>query len=74
MTVDYETVKSSVLFDTLAVYLAYSFDLLEIEKIRLRITDEGLTLPDPSGDEVLAALRWRSLERFHDHLLERLKP
>jgi inosine-uridine nucleoside N-ribohydrolase len=74
MTVDYETVKSSVLFDTVAVYLAYSADLLEMERIRLRITDDGLTLPDPAGDEVLAALRWRDLDGFHDHLLERLKP
>lgn len=74
MRVDYETVRSSVLFDTVAVYLTYSFDLLEMERIRLSISDEGLTLPDPSGDEVLAALHWRDLERFHDHLLERLKP
>jgi inosine-uridine nucleoside N-ribohydrolase len=72
MTVDYETVRSSVLFDTVAVYLAYSADLLEMEKIRLQITDDGLTLPDPGGDEVLAALRWRSLDEFYDHLLERL--
>jgi hypothetical protein len=34
MTVDYETLRSSVLFDTVAVYLAYSFDLLEMESIR----------------------------------------
>jgi inosine-uridine nucleoside N-ribohydrolase len=74
MSVDYETVKSSVLFDTVAVYLAYSTDLLEMEPIRLCITDNGLTLPDPDGDEVLAALRWRDLDGFYDHLLERLKP
>ncbi len=64
--------RSSTLFDTVAIYLAYSFDLLEMEKIRLRITDDGLTLPDPAGDDVLAALRWRDLDGFYDHLLERL--
>lgn len=74
MTVDYETVKSSVLYDTVAVYLAYAFDLLEMEKIHIRITDGGLTVPDPNGDEVLAALRWRSLDGFYEHLLERLNP
>ncbi|PWH14279.1 MAG: nucleoside hydrolase [Anaerolineae bacterium] len=74
MTVDYTDSKSSTLFDTVAIYLAYSFDLLEMENIRLRITDDGLTLPDPAGDEVLAALRWRDLDAFYDHLLERLKP
>lgn len=74
MTVDYETVRSSVLFDTVAIYLAYSFDRLELERIRLRISDDGLTLPDSQGDEVLAALRWRDLDGFHNHLIERLKP
>jgi inosine-uridine nucleoside N-ribohydrolase len=74
MTVDYTDSKSSTLFDVVAVYLAYCFDLLEMEKIRLRITEDGLTVPDPNGDEVLAALRWRDLEAFYDHLLERLKP
>lgn len=74
MTAGFETTRSSVLFDTVAVYLAYSTELLEIERIHLRITDNGLTLPDPDGDEVLAALRWRDLERFYDHLVGRLVP
>ncbi len=74
MTVDYTDSKSSTLFDVVAVYLAYCSDLLEMENIRLRITDDGLTLPDPEGDEVLAALRWRDLDAFLDHLLERLNP
>jgi hypothetical protein len=74
MTVDYEAIKSSVLFDTVAVYLAYSADLLEMETMRLRITDDGLTVADPGGDEVQAALRWSSLDSFCDHLLERLNP
>jgi inosine-uridine nucleoside N-ribohydrolase len=74
MTVDYSDTKTSTLFDTVAVYLAYSCDLLEMEKIRLSITEDGLTLPDPSGDEVLAALRWRDLDGFNQHLVERLKP
>jgi inosine-uridine nucleoside N-ribohydrolase len=72
MTVDYEETQSSTLFDTVAIYLAYSFDLLEMEKIHLRITDDGLTVPDPAGDEVLAALHWCDLNSFYDHLVERL--
>ncbi|MCG2788083.1 MAG: nucleoside hydrolase [Anaerolineae bacterium] len=74
MKVDYEDVKTSVLFDTVAVYLAYSANLLEMETIRLRVTDDGLTLLDPAGDEVKTALRWRDLDGFHQHLLERLNP
>jgi hypothetical protein len=74
MKVDYEDVKTSVLFDTVAVYLAYSANLLEMETIRLRVTDDGLTLLDPAGDEVKTALRWRDLDGFHQHLMERLNP
>jgi len=74
MKVDYEEVRSSTLFDTVAVYLAYSQDFLELEIERLRLTDDGLTIPDPTGYEVLAALRWRDLDGFCDHLVERLNP
>jgi inosine-uridine nucleoside N-ribohydrolase len=72
MMVDFEDAQSSTLFDTVAIYLAYSRDLVEMEKIRLRVTDDGLTVPDPAGDEVQVALRWRDMEAFYDHLLERL--
>ncbi|MBN1260148.1 MAG: nucleoside hydrolase [Anaerolineae bacterium] len=74
MTVDYEDVRSSTLFDTAAIYLAYSQAWLEVTPVRLRVTDEGLTLPDPAGHKVLAALRWRDLAAFYDHLVERLDP
>ena len=72
MKVDFEQVKSSTLFDTVAIYLAYSHDLLEMQKISLSISDEGLTCPDPAGQEVLAAMNWKNLEAFNDHLVERL--
>lgn len=68
---DFET-RSSTLFDTVAVYLAYATDLLEMEPVRLRVTDDGLTVPDPAGDPVLAALRWRDLDGFRHHLVARL--
>jgi len=74
MEVDYFETRSSTLFDTVAVYLAYGSDLLDMETIRLRITDDGLTIPDPTGNEVQVALRWRDLEGFLVHLLERLQP
>jgi inosine-uridine nucleoside N-ribohydrolase len=74
MTVDFEDSKSSTLFDTVAIYLAYSQHLVEVEKIRLSVTDDGLTIPDPGGDEVQVALRWRDLDGFYDHLLVRMNP
>jgi inosine-uridine nucleoside N-ribohydrolase len=64
---------SSTLFDTVAVYLAYARDLLNIEPIRLAITDQGFTDPDPAGDEIQVAMTWRDKEAFYDHLVERLQ-
>lgn len=72
MAVDFVETRSSTLFDTVAVYLAYATDLLEMEQVCLRITDDGLTVPDPGGSPVLAALRWHDLDGFLDHLLARL--
>ena len=74
VTVDLVDSRSSTLFDTVAIYLAYSQHLVEIERIRLSVTGDGLTVPDPAGDEVQLALRWRDLDAFYDHLVERLNP
>jgi inosine-uridine nucleoside N-ribohydrolase len=64
---------SSVLFDTVAVYMAYSQALLEMETVSVRITDDGMTVLDPSGYELRAALRWKDLNAFNRHLVERLQ-
>ncbi|MCS7202342.1 MAG: nucleoside hydrolase [Dictyoglomus sp.] len=71
--VDYQ-IESSTLFDTVAIYLAYSQNFLEIEPIKLKITDEGLTVPDEDGEEIEVAIRWKNYEAFLNHLIERLKP
>lgn len=66
------TVESSVLFDTVAVYLTYSHELLEIERIGLSVTDDGFTVPDGDGPEVDVAVRWKDLKQFERYLAERL--
>jgi inosine-uridine nucleoside N-ribohydrolase len=69
----YFAVRSTVLFDCVAIYLAYSEDLVEIETVRFTITDDGFTRRDPDGSCVArVALRWRNLAAFHDHLTTRL--
>lgn len=72
MKVDYEDFCSTTLFDTVAIYLAYSQDFLEIESIRLKVTDDGLTIPSNNGDEIRVALRWKNLNAFLDHLVDRI--
>jgi inosine-uridine nucleoside N-ribohydrolase len=72
MKCDFAETKSTTLFDCVAVYLSYSESLVEIEKVRLRVTDDGFTVRDPAGAAVRVALRWKSLDGFEDHLVGRL--
>ena len=66
------SIKSSALFDTVAIYLAYADDLLEIEEVAISTTDTGINVVDPGGSKVKAALRWKDQDRFYDHLTESL--
>lgn len=63
---------SSCLFDTVAVYLSYDERFCEMEEIRFSVTDDGHTVLDPNGYPARAAMRWRDLSGFYDHLVERL--
>lgn len=73
MNCDFFAVRSTVLFDCVAVYLAYAEDLTEIETVRFNITDDGFTRRDANGPYTArVALRWRNLAAFHDHLTSRL--
>lgn len=64
--------ESTVLFDIVAVYLAFAEDLVEIEEIGLRVTDKGMTVEDEAGRMARCALRWRSLEGLEAQIVERL--
>jgi inosine-uridine nucleoside N-ribohydrolase len=56
--------RSSVLFDTVAVYLAYSEELLEMRQVALCVTDAGITAPAAMGKPVDCAVEWRDLRAF----------
>lgn len=64
--------ESSILFDTVAVHLAYSRQFLKFEDMRLKVTDEGFTRPDPTGRPVSVALDWTDRDRYLDDLVARL--
>jgi len=73
MHCDYFAVRSTILFDCVAVYLAYAEDLVETETVRFRITDDGFTVRDSEGPfSARVAMRWKNLPAFHDHLTARL--
>lgn len=74
MHCDFFAVRSTILFDCVAIWLAYAEDLVEIETVRFKITDDGFTVRDEADGPYTArvALRWRDLPAFHAHLTKRL--
>lgn len=63
---------SSTLFDTVAIYIAYSDQFLEYERTGLSVSDEGITIRDPNARPVDVAIRWKDLDAFEAHLTNRL--
>jgi hypothetical protein len=61
-----------VLFDTVAVYLAFSQDMCGMERLGIRVTDDGFTAEDPKARKINVALTWKNLGAFEDLLVQRL--
>jgi hypothetical protein len=47
-------------------------DLCVMEKIHLRVTDEGMTVIDPQAREINVATQWKDLGAYEDFLVKRL--
>lgn len=65
-------IQTSVLYDTVAVYLAFSEAWLTMERLPVVVTDDGKTLLDEAGRQINCATGWRDREAFLDFLTERL--
>lgn len=73
MHCDFFATRSTTLFDCVAVWLAHAEDLVEIETLRFRITDEGFTRPEAQGPlQARVALRWKDRPAFETFLAHRL--
>lgn len=73
MQCDFFTVRSTTLFDCVAVYLAHAEDFVAIEPLAFRVTDDGFTTEDPAGPcHARLALRWRDRAAFEQFLAGRL--
>lgn len=68
---DTET-ASTTLFDCVAVYLAITHDLCTMEKLGIRVTDNGMTVEDPAAKKVNVATAWKDLPAFETWLVDRL--
>jgi inosine-uridine nucleoside N-ribohydrolase len=64
--------RSSVLFDTVAVYLAFSQSLCTMERLGVRVTDDGFTRIDDRAKKMLVATDWKSLDGYREFLVKRL--
>jgi inosine-uridine nucleoside N-ribohydrolase len=64
-------VKSSTLFDTVAVYLAMSDELLDMETLPLTVSDDGYTAVK-KGAMIKCAVGWKDMPQFEDFLTQRL--
>ncbi len=65
--------RSSILYDTVAVYLAFAEQCLEMETLPVRISNDGKTLIDPAGQSMHCAVGWRDYPAFVDLLTSRLQ-
>jgi inosine-uridine nucleoside N-ribohydrolase len=63
---------SSTLFDTVAVYLAFTQELVKMEKLGVRVDDKGMTLIDPAAKVMNVATEWKDMAGFEDLLVKRL--
>lgn len=64
--------KSSTLYDTVAVYLAFASDFTEIEELGIRVTKNGMTVIDPNARKIKVATRWKDMNAFKDLLVKRV--
>jgi hypothetical protein len=64
--------SSTTLFDTVAIYLGMSTDLVKMEKLKVKVTDDGYTRIDEAGKLINCATGWKDLGAFEDFLVERL--
>jgi len=64
--------RSSTLFDTVAIYLAMKQDLVKMEKLGIRVTDDGYTAIDSKAKKINCATNWKNIGAYEDFLVERL--
>ena len=68
------SIPSSVLYDTVAVFLAFSRQWLNVKTLNLTVTNDGFTREDPAGHPVDAALTWTDKPAYLEFLKQRLAP
>ena len=63
---------STTLFDTVAIYLAVNRDLVEMQELPIRISDDGFTRVENGAKTVNCAVKWKDQSGYEDWLADRL--
>ena len=63
---------STILYDTVAVYLAISTDYCQMENLGIKVDDKGSTIIDQNAKLVQCAVKWENEQAFMDMLIERM--
>lgn len=64
--------SSSILFDTLVVFLAYGTGFIELERMTVSMDERGVLGEASRGRPVSVAMSWTDREGFLDHLTARM--
>jgi len=73
MKCDFFATRSTTLFDCVAVYLAFSEELVDVETLSFQVTDDGFTRRDPKGPfHARVAMHWKNRDGFEALLAGRL--
>jgi len=64
--------RTSILYDTVAIYLSFSEDLLNIENLKIKVSEKGMTEINESGSEIRCATSWKDIKKFKDLIVDRL--
>jgi inosine-uridine nucleoside N-ribohydrolase len=66
--------ESTILYDTVAVYLAdpAGQPLINFQTLHITVTDQGVTAISPGANEVRVATSWKDLPAYRAHLVETL--
>ena len=63
--------ESTVLFDTVAIYLALSEEYLVMKEMKIKIGNDGKMREDKSGRSMNVAIDWENQNAFLDFLVAR---
>ena len=64
--------RSSTLFDTVAVVLAFTDRFFVMEDLPIRVTDDGMTVVDEKARRMKVAVDWKDMDAFERFIVERL--